>query len=286
MPRSLPVSRRAATAARWPLGVLVTGWDYLWRTTPMRRSEEAGSVADDMPPPLPPETDRTDLQGVEDGVGPLMHRCFVMRVRDAKFDAAQLIGHFAAKPNRAAPTSLASFVKLSGSPDELRVGDEFTVRMPGPWDGPVRTVEVDRTSFSFVTLEGHLEAGRIRFSARDSGRGRLEIRIEAWARPGDRLSSLLFDRLPVNKEVQLHMWTSVLEQLRDLSGGRRDGLVEITTKRVDPHELESAASGSAPADERGAAKLRRQRRTLTQQRGVGDADERHPASAQAEQHPP
>ena len=47
----------------------------------------------------------------------------------------------------------------------MRVGDEFTIRIPGPWDGPVRAVEVDATSFGFVTLEGHLEAGRIRFGA-------------------------------------------------------------------------------------------------------------------------
>ncbi|HEX8159722.1 MAG TPA: DUF1990 family protein [Solirubrobacteraceae bacterium] len=240
MPHRLTFSRRAATAARWPLGVLKTGWDYLWRTTPMHRSEGPGSVPDDVPPPLPPDTDRRDMQGVEDGVGPLMHRCYVTNLREAELTAAELIGAFAGRPNCASPVSLASFVKLRGDEGELRVGDEFTVRMPGPWDGPVRAVEVGETSFSFVTLDGHLEAGRIRFSARDLAPGRLEVRIEAWARGGDRLSNLLFDRLPVNKEVQLHMWTSVLERLTRLSGGRRDGPIEITTRRVDPAQLARA----------------------------------------------
>jgi hypothetical protein len=240
MPGRLPLSRRAATAARWPLGVLITGWDYLWRTTPMHRSEDPGSVPDDMPPPLPPATDRRDMQGVEDGVGPLMHRSFTTRTCNAELDAEQLIATFAGDPNCATPTALASFVKLHGDKGELRVGDEFTVRMPGPWDGPVRVIAVEPASFDFATLDGHLEAGRIRFSARDLGPGRLEIRIEAWARGGDRVSSLLFDRLPLNKEVQLHMWTSVLERLTHLSGGRRDGLVDIATKRVDPRELAHA----------------------------------------------
>jgi hypothetical protein len=240
MPRRLTLSRRAATAARWPIGVLKTGWDYLWRTTPMHRSEGPGSVPADVPPPLPPDTDRRDVQGVEDGVGPLMHRCYVVSVREADLTAGEVIGAFGARPNCAAPTALASFVKLRGEEGELRVGDEFTVRMPGPWDGPVRTVEVDATSFSFVTLDGHLEAGRIRFSARDLAPGRLEVRIEAWARGGDRLSNLLFDRLRVNKEVQLHMWTSVLERLTRLSGGRRDGPIDITTRRVDPAQLARA----------------------------------------------
>jgi hypothetical protein len=78
----------------------------------------------------------------------------------------------------------------------------------------VRVVEIGPCGFGFVTLDGHLEAGRIRFTATDLGRGRLEVCIEAWARGGDRISNLLFDRVPVNKEVQRHMWTSVLERLR------------------------------------------------------------------------
>jgi hypothetical protein len=206
----------------------------------MSRSEQPGRVPDDLPPPLPAETDRTDLQGVEDGVGPLMHRRYVARVRDARLTAHELIGAFAAHPNRATPTALASFEKLAGDDGTLRVGDEFTVRMPGPWDGPVRAIEVQPGAFAFVTLDGHLEAGRICFSAVDDGPGRIEIRIEAWARGGDRLSNLLFDSLRVNKEVQLHMWTSVLERLIDLSGGRRDGRVEIATRRVDEAELARA----------------------------------------------
>jgi Domain of unknown function (DUF1990) len=240
MPRDIPLPRRAATAARWPLGVLKTGWDYLWRTTPMHRSEQPGAVPADAPPPLPPGTDRRDLQGVEDGVGPLMHRSYRVRVREAELSAAELIGVFGGAPNRATPGALASFVKLRGEEGELRVGDEFTVRMPGPWDGPVRAVEVAPTHFSFVTLDGHLEAGRIRFAARDLAGGQLEVCIEAWARGGDRLSNLLFDRVRVNKEVQLHMWTSVLERLTKLSGGRREGPIDIRTRRVDPTELARA----------------------------------------------
>jgi hypothetical protein len=239
VPRRLTIPR-AATAARWPLGVLKTGWDYLWRTTPIDRREETGSIPEDTPPPLPPDTDRSDHQGVEDGFGPLMHRCYIVRVNDAQRSAQDVISAFAGVPDRAAPRALATFVKLHGEEGVLRVGDEFTVRMPGPWDGPVRVVEITDNGFGLATLAGHLEAGRIRFTADDLGPGRMELRIEAWARGGDRLSNLLFDRLPVNKEVQLHMWTSVLERLIKLSGGTRDGRIDITTRRVDPAELANA----------------------------------------------
>ena len=44
----------------------------------------------------------------------------------------------------------------------------------------------------------------------------------------------------MSKEVQLHMWTSVLERLMELSGGRRDGRIAITTRRVDEELLARA----------------------------------------------
>ena len=61
----------------------------------------------------------------------------------------------------------------------------------------------------------------------------LEFRIESWARAGDRFSNLLYDRLRMSKEVQLHMWTSVLERVAKLTGGRLTGGIEIRTRRVD-----------------------------------------------------
>ena len=113
----------------------------------------------------------------------------------------------------------------------MAVGDEYVVRMPGPWDGPVRVIECTPTSFRFATLEGHLEAGQIRFAAHSGEL--LEFWIESWARSGDRLSNLLYHHLRMSKEIQLHMWTSVLERVAELAGGRLNGGLEIRTWRVD-----------------------------------------------------
>jgi hypothetical protein len=114
----------------------------------------------------------------------------------------------------------------------MNVGDEYVVRMPGPWDGPVRVAEVTPTSFRLATLAGHLEAGQIEFRAAREG-DRLAFTIESWARSGDRLSDLLYGHLRMAKEVQLHMWASFLERVVELAEGRRDGLLEIHTRRVD-----------------------------------------------------
>ena len=239
------LARAARAAAHRSRGVLSTAWEYLTLTRRVHRFEEAGSAEEDMPPPLPTGVAFEGLQGLTDGVGPLMHRAYVVRLRGSCLSARDLIAAFAGRPNRASPLELAEFQKERGEDGELRVGDEFTIRIPGPWDGPVRVVETQESGFGFVTRDGHLEAGRIRFSARELDDGRLEVRIESWARGGDHVSNALFDWIGINKEVQLHMWTSVLTRLTQLCAGRRDGPVIATTRRVDPGEL--ARSEAVPA---------------------------------------
>ena len=133
--------------------------------------------------------------------------------------------------DRVAPSEFASFNKVLGAEGEMAVGDEYVVRMPGPWDGPVRVIERTPTAFRFATLDGHLEAGQIRFAARDGEL--LEFTIESWARAGDRFSNLLYEHLRMSKEIQLHMWTSMLERVAKLAGGRLTGGLEVRTRRVD-----------------------------------------------------
>jgi len=120
-----------------------------------------------------------------------------------------------------------------GAEGALAVDDELVVRMPGPWDGPVRVAEATPTSFRLVTLEGHLEAGQIEFRASDDD-GQLTFAIESWARSGDRISNLLYHHLRMAKEVQLHMWTSFLERVADLAGGRISGGIEIVSRKLEP----------------------------------------------------
>jgi Domain of unknown function (DUF1990) len=221
-----------ATAARWPVGVALTSWRYMWRTTPIRRSEEQGSWQEDAPPPLPDGLVDEDAQRVGHGAGPLFHRRYRARIRDPEISSDDLMARLQDDPDRAAPTEFATFKKSKGDEGPMRPGDEYVVRMPGPWDGPVRVVDVSPRSFRLMTLEGHLEAGQIAFRV-EGGDDRIEFEIESWARSGDRLSNLLYDRLRMSKEIQLHMWTSFLERAIRLSGGTRDGPLRIETRRVE-----------------------------------------------------
>jgi hypothetical protein len=232
VPKRPPVARRLATAARWPVGVGLTSWSYMWRTTPMHRREEIGALADDAPPELPPDVSRDEVQHASDGAGPLFHRRYAMLVREPRVTPEELIALVAADLNKVTPTSFAVFQKVSGDEGGMEVGDEYVVRMAAPWDGPVRVIDRTPRSFRFATLDGHLEAGQIEFRAAPALEG-LRFEIESWARSGDRLSNLLYHKLRMAKEVQLHMWTSFLERVAKASGGRRTGGIDIHTRRVE-----------------------------------------------------
>jgi hypothetical protein len=201
----------------------------MWRTTPMHRRELPDSGAE--PPPLPTALAADEVQLYDDGVGPLYHRLYKVRIRAASLSAEALMARLGSDLNQASPTELARFFKVSGADGELATGDELLVRMPGPWDGPVRVAEATATSFRLVTLAGHLEAGQIEFRAADED-GELEFAIESWARSGDRLSNLLYHHLRMAKEVQLHMWTSFLERVAALAGGRITGGIEIVSRKL------------------------------------------------------
>ena len=234
MPKRPPASRRWLTAAAWPLGIGLTSWDYMWRTTPMRRTEAPGSLPSVMPELLsyPQGVGQDEVQSCEDGAGPLFHRRYRTRIRDSRLSPEDLMKKVQSDPNRTSPTRFARFQLTQGEQGSLRIGDEFVVRMPGPWDGPVRVIDVGGRSFRLATLAGHLEAGQIEFRTCPE-RDLLVFEIESWARSSSRVVDLLYHRLRMAKEIQAHMWISFLERAVDLCGGRMTGGIEIETERIE-----------------------------------------------------
>lgn len=221
--------------AGWPLGLAKVSWRYGWRTTPVHRTEVDGDDSD-LPGPVPAEAFDDDIQPVCDGHGPMLHRRYSVAISGTRATPEEVIANFAGEPNRGTPPDAAVFEKTRGEHGVLAVGDEFLIRMPGPWNGPVRVIGRSPASFRFATLRGHLEAGQIEFRARAGGPGDggagLVFEIESWARPGDRLSHLLYNRLLLAKEIQLNLWVETCLRLAAGTGGRaRDG-VRVHTRRV------------------------------------------------------
>ncbi|HLI60428.1 MAG TPA: DUF1990 family protein [Solirubrobacteraceae bacterium] len=232
MPRRPTWRRRWLIAATWPVGVALTSWDYMWRTTPLHRSERI--IAEDAVevPPFPAGISAEEVQGERDGHGALFHRRYRTVIRDADTRCEELMAAVNRNLNRPAPTTFARFEKVLGDERRLAAGDEFVVRMPGPWDGPVRVVAVGPRSFRLATLRGHLEAGQIEFRVDETPEGAVSFEIESWARSSSRLVNVLYHHLRMAKEVQAHMWISFLEGVVSLSGGRMEGGVRMSTERV------------------------------------------------------
>jgi hypothetical protein len=208
----------------------------MWRTTVMHRREVAEADRDShLSTLLADGIDRAELQPAENGYGPLFHRRYTTIIRGSGLSPESVMDRLKRDLNAAAPTAFARFQRVLGDGDTLALGDEYVVRMPGPWDGPVRVVGETRDSFRLATLVGHLEAGQIEFRARPAPGDTTQItfEIESWARSAGWLSDLLYQRLRMAKEIQLHMWVSFLEGVSRLAGGRMTGGVDIDTRRVE-----------------------------------------------------
>jgi Domain of unknown function (DUF1990) len=223
-------SARLRTLLGWPIGIAVVCWRYMWRTTPLHRSEGPGTQAD-LPDPACGHGGRAARhQTLEMGVGPMLHRSYAVRITGSSMTAAALVDLVAERLNQVSP-EMAVFRKTRGTARALRLGDEFVVRMPGPWDGPVRVVRRDPAAFRLATLDGHLEAGEIEFRAVPDG-DILRFEIESWARAGDRLAALLYNRLRLAKEIQLNMWSHFCVRTAALADGRPEGGITIRTRWV------------------------------------------------------
>ena len=211
-------------------------------------------MEEDGPPRLPAGMDPEHVQRPEDGTGPLVHRVYRTRIAGSSMSPEEVVARVAADLDRVAPSEFATFQKVRGDGGRLAVDDEFVVRMAGPWDGPVRVAETTSTSFRLATLDGHLEAGQIDFRASGDHRS-IEFTIESWARSGDRLSDLLYTHVRMAKEVQLHMWTSVLERIVALARGTMDDGISVVTRRVSLPAGGTDGAGAGPQNRRARRRL-------------------------------
>ncbi len=80
-------------------------------------------------------------------------------------------------------------------------------------------IEITDESFAYVTLKGHPEAGRIRFSANRIDDSTLRFCIMSWARSKDVLVDLTYDKLGIAKALQATTWRTFLERVVELAQG-------------------------------------------------------------------
>jgi len=164
-----------------------------------------------------------DRQTVNDGVGDVLTRRYEIDLSSCAASPQEIFQRFREQPDQFAPTDYATF-----GPGPLREGDRFDIRLAGPWNGPVEVLESSRSLIRLVTLDGHMEAGRITFSVIDQDETQV-FRIESTAAAGDRAFWLLYELLPFGRWVQTDMWSRVLESAVKVGGSPTVPKVDVVT---------------------------------------------------------
>jgi uncharacterized protein (UPF0548 family) len=211
----------------------------LWHRNRLTGREFVVEIIDpkDMEQPvMPPELGEGDdtAQPIRDGSGPLFHRRYRADIFNPDMTAEQLMAYVKSHLNECTPSELAVFRKMKGDENKFEAGDEWYIHITGPWDGPVRTVSVTPTSFSFITLKGHVEAGQITFRAQPRAEmpNVLRFEIMSWSRSKDLIVNLGYDKLQSIKTAQTAIWTTFCERVAKASGGSLIDKVNILTQRT------------------------------------------------------
>jgi hypothetical protein len=225
-------------AIGWMVGLPFASWRYVSREADIRHDESTGSwpMAGFPVEPCEYPGEPDTLQRPLAGCGAAFRRLYRVRIERPLLSAAELMSILLNDPNVACPLEVARFEREGNGRGPLLVGEEMRVRLPGPWNGPVRVVQVSDRTFRLATLRGHMEAGEIEFRAGDQDKGLL-FEIESWARSSDPLFDFLYDRLGIARKLQLDMWAFFLERVAQISGGLASRGIEISTQRCDDHPL-------------------------------------------------
>jgi hypothetical protein len=172
-------------------------------------------------------------QPAAQGAGPKLERRYFIDVERPHLTPVQLMAAVQADLPSFSPGLLADFERTRGTEGSLGVGDEFHIKILGPWNGSVRVTQVSPTAFEFVTLEGHPEAGRISFEVHplDGRPDALRFEIHSVARSRDGLVAFAYDTIGGGKLMQEATWVEFCERVAQAGGGQALGPVTVETIR-------------------------------------------------------
>lgn len=204
----------------------------IWRKVlaPQRATALEPEQRRERPLPIPREAQGGDLQLPADGVGPLYHRVYRADIADATRNPEEIMREVQLNLADFSPDPLAKFDKAEDRPT-MRVGDEYDITILGPWNGSVRVIDVQPTSFALVTLEGHPEAGEIRFelARHPEMAGALRFEIHSWARSRDAWVQVTYRDLKLGQQAQQNTWVVFCQRVAEASGGSLMGEIEVST---------------------------------------------------------
>lgn len=225
IPRLVPM-----LLASGAMGLLAIAWRL--HAAPRRSARLASGVAPNALLKAAPRVPDADVQSVHCGTGCIFHRRYEVELAGTSSSAADVMRLMQRHLADLCPSLLAHFEKSAGRDGVLHEGDEYEIRMLGPWNGMVRVAESTHESFTLATLDGHPEAGHITFSVVESEDAPLHVRIESWARARDSVVATAYHTLRVGKQIQTEAWITFLQRLSALAGVEGTPEVQIGDEEI------------------------------------------------------
>ena len=193
------------------------------------------------------------LQLPSEGYGKLVHRRYSIEFKCDE-TACEVAAKISQNPDRYCNEAMASFDKLTGAAGRMDVGDEYIVRISGPWNGPVRVIDMDANSFTFATRDGHLEAGFIEFEVAKQNDDACRLTIQSWATSGGPLVWVTYSVLRVSKLAQTAMWTEFCTNVAKRFDESSESEVQVSDSSFPLSKLTDEA-GDSDNDERSSSQL-------------------------------
>ena len=111
----------------------------------------ADRLAQSDSPELPAGIELEGVKRIGDGIGPLLHRIYRGADRGERVGRRRVDREDPRRPRLHGAVGVRELPEARGR-GLLAVGDDYVVRMPGPWDGPVRAVASGPAYFRLATL--------------------------------------------------------------------------------------------------------------------------------------
>ena len=172
-----------------------------------------------------------DVVAATAGAGPLLERDYWATLENCPLRPSEIINHIAAHFCQLPPEALVRFAPANGAAASLPTESEIDIHIKPATDCRVRVIHRDANSFTFGTLSGHPEAGRITFGAYRNPAGDVILHIRSRARSSS--TGKLLGFFAIGDAMQTNTWTDFINNAAASLGVRIAGAIHVEKREVD-----------------------------------------------------
>lgn len=176
------------------------------------------------------------------GIGPLLQRDYWGLIDSCRLTPEELVDFVACHFEKFVPEEAARFTRPDPPHRALSVGEDVDVQITGAGNNRVRVLHTDARSFTFGTIEGHPEAGRITFGAYRNAYGDVIFHIRSRARASSRKNYAGF--LALGEAMQTNCWTGFVNAVACSTGNCVVGPIHAVTTTLSGEERDDDAQAT------------------------------------------